>query len=265
MTKTLVIGDPHSSPDSSNDRFVALGKLILDIKPDVVVQIGDFLNLDSISFHERGNAIFRANHPLSSDIAAGKDAYNKMMTPIREYNKKKAAQHKKLYTPRLLWHIGNHEDRVVRYLLDKPEFVGMFPDVSMVGVEADGWEIIPYKYYSYVKGVAFTHVPMNKRENQPLRGEYVAKKVLEGQTQTTVFGHTHRLLVHDMSRHSENGKQLIQAINVGWFGDYDPHYVKGNEDSLDWWSGVVILDHLDDNGSVDISTISMERIKYRYL
>jgi predicted MPP superfamily phosphohydrolase len=42
MGKThLIIPDPHAHPDFNNDRAVWLGELIKDLKPDVVVNLGD--------------------------------------------------------------------------------------------------------------------------------------------------------------------------------------------------------------------------------
>ena len=43
--KELAIGDTHDAPDINKDRFRWIGKHIRKIKPDIVVQIGDFITL----------------------------------------------------------------------------------------------------------------------------------------------------------------------------------------------------------------------------
>jgi hypothetical protein len=49
MTLThLIIPDAHAHPDYSNDRFTWLGKLIGDVRPDVVINIGDWFDLPSL-------------------------------------------------------------------------------------------------------------------------------------------------------------------------------------------------------------------------
>ena len=52
--KHLVIGDSHAKPGISNRRFEWLGKLILDEKPDVIIDIGDFEDMPSLSSYDVG-------------------------------------------------------------------------------------------------------------------------------------------------------------------------------------------------------------------
>jgi len=198
---------------------------------------------------------------LADDIAAGRDAYDKTMAPMIAMNKRRRSKHKKAYKPKKLWLNANHEDRVWRYIQDKPELLGFIPHTDLIGVAADGWEIVPYREYRYLHGVGFTHIPMCKRMNQPISGEYVCRRAAEMEFQTTVFGHTHRLGMHESRR---NGGELVQGINIGWFGDFIPSYVIGNEGKCDWWGGLVFLHHVAP-GQVDIETISMDRLKKDYL
>ena len=51
VTKVCVIGDLHDAPGISKERLRWLGKHIRNTKPDQVVQIGDFLSLDSCCWH----------------------------------------------------------------------------------------------------------------------------------------------------------------------------------------------------------------------
>ena len=41
MKTHLILPDSHAHPDYSNDRYTWIGKLIMDIKPDVLINIGD--------------------------------------------------------------------------------------------------------------------------------------------------------------------------------------------------------------------------------
>ena len=47
-TRVLAIGDAHDGPRIPKDRFRWFGRLAADTQPDVIVQIGDFLSLDSL-------------------------------------------------------------------------------------------------------------------------------------------------------------------------------------------------------------------------
>jgi len=261
---TLVIGDPHSDPNHNNDRFDALGNFIITHKPDNIIQMGDFLSLDSVSFHDANKPLLKEGRRLSDDIGAGKDAYERMMALMRDHNDRMATAKKKQYKPKLYWFNANHEERLWRYIVQHPELLGLVKHEDLLEVDKDGWEIVPYRDYRYIEGISFTHIPMNRRNNQPISGEYVAKRALESHSQSVVFGHTHRLLIHETARNTEGYSPILQAINVGWYGDYIPDYVRGNEGSLDWWAGLVLLTHTD-YGEVDIRTYNIDRVKRDYL
>ena len=50
MNKThIVVPDPHADPRYSNDRADWIGQLIKDVKPEVVVNLGDAADMSSIS------------------------------------------------------------------------------------------------------------------------------------------------------------------------------------------------------------------------
>jgi len=54
----LIIGDPHAHPDYDNKRFTALGKYILKTKPDIIVCLGDFADMPSLSSYDKGTKGF---------------------------------------------------------------------------------------------------------------------------------------------------------------------------------------------------------------
>ena len=258
---TIAIGDPHASPNHTNERFEALGNFIAANQPSNIVQIGDFMSLDSVSTYSTTKPLLREGRRLADDLAAGQDAYDKMMAPTIKYNKSRSRAKKKKYTPNKIWHNGNHEDRVIKYIVESPELLGLVDHNDLLELKKDGWDVKKYREYSSYEGISFTHVPMCKRMNQPISGEYVTRRAADGHASSIVFGHTHRLGIHDSKQH---GQEVSYGINIGWFGDYVPSYVKGNEDNCDWWAGVVQLIHTAP-GKVLIMPIDMETLKKEYL
>jgi hypothetical protein len=55
----LIIPDPHASPDHNNDRALYLGELIMDIKPDLVLCMGDGPDMPSLSSYDKGKKSFQ--------------------------------------------------------------------------------------------------------------------------------------------------------------------------------------------------------------
>ena len=59
MSRThLIIPDPHSHPNHHNKRAEWLGALIADVKPDVVINIGDVADMPSLCSYDKGTKGF---------------------------------------------------------------------------------------------------------------------------------------------------------------------------------------------------------------
>ena len=84
----LIIGDPHASPSYDNDRFTALGKYIVDTKPEYIVCLGDMADLPSLSSYDKGTKGFEGRR-YKNDVAVVVDAQEKLFTPLRVYNSKR--------------------------------------------------------------------------------------------------------------------------------------------------------------------------------
>ncbi len=85
MKTHLVIPDSHAKPDVPNDRFELLGEFILDLKPDVIVNIGDGADMESLCSYDKGKKSFEGRR-YKKDIEAHLDAQQKMFKPIDDYN-----------------------------------------------------------------------------------------------------------------------------------------------------------------------------------
>lgn len=262
---TLVIGDAHADPNFSNERFDALGRFIVDRRPDNIVQIGDWGNLDSISFHNHGRPLLQEGQRLALDLDAMRDAYERVMTPLWTEWERARKSKRKRYDPKRYWVEGNHEDRVRRFLEGNPVLEGFVPESDLVGAEPDGWEVVPYREYVFINGTGFTHVPINDA-HQPVSGKYMAMRAAERHAGTIVFGHNHRrelLSVNRVTEGTTHGTR-VDALSAGCFFDYDPEYVRGGLGNLAWWRGLVLLTHVG-YSRVDIETISIDRVKEQYL
>lgn len=96
--KHLIIPDAHAKPGVDNDRFEWLGRYIYDEKPDVVVCIGDFADMESLSSYDKGKKSFEGRRYLK-DIEAAVDAQEKLFYWVNQMENK----------PRMVMCIGNHE------------------------------------------------------------------------------------------------------------------------------------------------------------
>ena len=105
VTKVCVIGDLHDAPGISKERLRWLGKHIRNTKPDHVVQIGDFLSLDSCCWHI-DNATMQARKNKGTfleDIDSFNLALEELNKGLSTYKVKKHCT------------LGNHENRLWKW------------------------------------------------------------------------------------------------------------------------------------------------------
>ena len=121
----LVIPDSHANPDTSNDRFLWLGRFILDRQPDLIVNLGDLFDMNSLSSYDKGKKSFEGRR-YKLDIDVGVDALQKMEQPWNDFNNKRRNIRKaRLKSPRKIITLGNHCHRIVRAVEDSPQLDGV--------------------------------------------------------------------------------------------------------------------------------------------
>jgi len=257
--KILVIGDCHLEPNQPIDRFRWLGRFIAEEQPEVIVQIGDFVSLDCLSHWDYNHRARMEGRRYKDEITYAQKALHALEQPVRNLNAVNKRNKKKLYTPHKIWHEGNHEDRLNKYVEDRPELIGSLVLARAIGVYNYGWDLIPYKEYSKVGNILFTHIPINGA-NQPISGKYLCDKAISMHETNIVFGHNHRLELSTESRHGRDTR--LFALSVGCFIDGIPAYARGGKTHKSWWRGVVMLYHEEDE--TDIKTISLKRLRRNF-
>jgi predicted phosphodiesterase len=239
--RILVIGDAHVAPGQNLRRFKALGNYIKAEKPDVIVEIGDFLTLDSLSDWDRNKRLKMEGRRYEKEIIAGNRALDLLESDALDRAKKYKVK-------------GNHENRLDRYLDHDPTFAGQ------VGIEKDlllkerGYSVVEYRDHVDVNGISFTHIPISGL-GKPIGEPNVTRKALQLYNNSVVFGHCHTL--SHSAEHRTNAPHLNQALSAGCFFEHIDEYAVGSK--TDYWRGVVLLTS-QHNNRFDIETTSMSRL-----
>ena len=141
--KLMIIPDPHAHPDYNNERFRAVGRLLMEEQPECVVCLGDLADLPSLSSYDRGTKGFEGRR-YKKDVGATINAQELLFEAMTKYNARKRRNGKKQYRPRLVMCIGNHEDRITRAINSQAELDGTIgiEDLQYAGF---GWEVVPFK------------------------------------------------------------------------------------------------------------------------
>ncbi len=249
MTTHLIVPDAHAKPGISNRRFDWAGKLIAELQPDVVVQVGDFFDMPSLCSYDRGTKGFEGRR-YKKDLDAGYDAIERIMAPAAKVRG---------YKPRWVALGGNHDDgRINKVSSSQPEFDGV---VSVADLRWNdfGWDHIPYKDTVKIDGVNYSHCLPSGVMGRPIGGENPCTAILRQHHESSTVGHSH--LYDYAERITVSGKRA-QAMMVGCFFEHVEDYAGPLINKM-WWRGLVFKEFLRD-GTYDWTRFSMSRLKEIY-
>lgn len=251
--RVLAIGDAHDSPVILKDRFRWIGRHAAETRPDWIVQIGDFLTLDSLNSHiPNENLQGRAKPAYLADIASGKEALEGIENEIA-----KAAG----YKPRRHITFGNHERRVYRFEDQAPEVAGMMQHELESIFDGMGWGRTPYGSYFFLGGVGFTHAAIN-RLNKTFGGKNAEITIANDAVFDHVIGHSHVKREHRAAKLGPS--QHVTVVNLGCalpWGHVETYMHHGA--TTGWWWGVREL-VISGGHITDVSDISMLELERRY-
>lgn len=163
-----------------------------DLKPKVVVTIGDFADFYAISHYTKD--------PTRS--ARLIDELDVVRACLDDLDRLKAKT--KIFVA------GNHEDRWRRYLQDKAPEVFEVTDVpALLDLPARGWTYVPYMDSIKLGKLRLTH-------DVGSTGRYAAHRTLDTVQHSVVTGHAHRLCY--VVEGNAEGEHKLSA-QFGWLGD----------------------------------------------
>ncbi len=248
--------DCHANPACDNRRFLWLGRFIFDINPDIVVNLGDLADLNSLSSYDRGKKAFEGRR-YKNDIAVVHDALAKMDAPLVEYNKaRKNIRKGPRRAPRKLITLGNHEHRLTRAVEGSPELDGVL-SLQDFHYERFGYEVYPFKTPVEVEGIWISHYFPSGVKGEAISGFNIASNLIQKNMVSSICGHSH---LWDMAIRAKPNGQKVIGLCAGWYGE-QPTYSDATEQM--WWSGCTLLRDVHD-GVFDCEQYSIERIKRSY-
>ena len=256
MTTHLVIPDSHAHPEYNNNRFLWLGRLIMDIKPDVIINIGDMADMPSLCSYDVGKVSFEGRR-YTKDIQANIDANTKLFQAQSEYNSNQRRNKRSLYKPRKVLLYGNHEHRIVKATENDSKLQGVIGLKDLKNENFD-WETHDFLDVVNIDGVYYSHFFTSGVMGRPVSGEHPAHSLLTKKFSSCTQGHVH---TRDFCERTMPNGQKIQALVAGCYFDYNSEFAGIVNDM--YWRGIVIKRNVK-NGTYDHEWVSMDTIKNEY-
>lgn len=203
--RVFVFGCAHDSPlIPDKSRFQNAGRLARDLMPDYIVDLGDSLDLDSLSTHAApGSMDDRAKPGFLAELDSLDEAY----AGFHEFAPDPDA------VPR--FHLnGNHENRANRFEALNPTSEDVYTLPIRQVFTRYGWEPKEYREWLFLEGVGFTHAPINGMGKE-VGGVNANQTVARETTFSVVWSHTHK---NEMIQRPKFGiGNAIQVYNTGSF------------------------------------------------
>ncbi len=248
-----VIPDCQVKPGNDLRFLSRIGEFLVEKKPDVVIQIGDFADMPSLSSYDIGKKSFegrRYNH----DIQAAKDGMTALLSPIWEYNKRQIKNGKKQYKPRMVLTLGNHEERINRVVEGDARLEGTISQRDLA-YESFGWEVYQYLEPVIVDGIAYSHFFVSGAMGRPVTN---ARMLTIKKHMSCTMGHNQNWDIHRETR--ADGKPVI-GLFCGSCYEHDEDYLgpQGNTYDRGIWMKYEVS-----NGSYFPHFISLDYLRKKY-
>ena len=205
----FVIGDTQCKQGIDLEYMHWIGAYIARKKPDIIVHLGDHYDMASLSSYDKSTLSAEGRRVLH-DIDAGDtglDIIQQYIDDVPEYN------------PRKVVTLGNHEDRIDRFVSLNPEFQG-FMGTDKLAFASYGWEVYPFLKPVNICGINFVHYLANTMTGKPLGGSALSRLKQVGESY--VMGHQQVFDYAERPLQLSGKKQL--GIIVGACYNHDEGY-----------------------------------------
>jgi hypothetical protein len=253
MTRHLVIPDTQVKPNQPVEHLRWAGLYAAEKKPDVIIHIGDHWDMPSLSNWDVGKKSFEGRR-YKDDIQAGLDAMEVFLEPIRAEQKRLISNKKKQWNPRLVFTLGNHEQRIERAIESDAKLEGLigYDDLKLNEL---GFEVYDFLEVAIIDGIAYSHYFTSGIMGRPVSS---ARNMLSKKMMSCVMGHVQDKDIAFARR--ADGKNIL-GLFAGIFYQHDEEYLTAQTNGS--WRGIWMLNEVND-GSCEEMPITLGYLRNRY-
>ena len=256
MSKTAVVYTcAHASPEVDNERFTWLGRMLQDIKPDYVVDLGDGADMKSLNSYDTRKPQALVAQSYEADIDHYNDAMERVRAPFKKSKRKR---------PAFYGFEGNHEHRIKRAIEVDPRLEGIKHGISYSHLNTDKWFDEYHEYFNSAPalhsydGVTYAHFLSSGNFGTAMSGEHHAYNLIKKRHSSITVGHSHKRNIF-----FKDDAYPVASIGLvaGCFKGADEAWA--GQANNDWWKGVIIKRDVG-NGWYDPEFVSLKRLKEEY-
>jgi hypothetical protein len=251
--KHLIIPDTQVKPNSPTDHLRWAGLYAAEKKPDVIVHIGDHFDMPSLSSWDVGKKSFEGRR-YKDDIEAGIHAMEVFLQPIRDEQQRLKVNKHKQWRPRMVYTLGNHENRIERAIESDPKLDGLigYKDLQL---EEMGFEVYDFLDVVVIDQIAYAHYFTSGIMGRPVSS---ARNMLSKKMMSCIMGHVQD---RDIAYGRRADGTNILGLFSGIYYQHDEDYLTPQTNSS--WRGIWMLNEVA-NGGCDELPVSMNYLRNKY-
>jgi predicted phosphodiesterase len=226
IERWIVSGD-YQVPFHDDRALTAFEKFMAAHRWDGYVNLGDFLDFDTISHFNVGNVRSILNRQLSNDFEAANKILDRHQAIVRKRNPK----------AKFVLLEGNHDFRVETWLDSNPQFEGMLDIPKLLHLQERGFKWVK----SWSKGEVYK-IGKASFVHGLYTNQYHARKMLDAEAASVFYGHTHDMMCIPRTRRDKADLQVGQSL--GCMCEVEQSYMKGKPSN--WQQGFGVFHFLPD-------------------
>jgi len=237
--------DAHCMPGHDTQPVKAIARWFADEGVDIVVNIGDFNDMASLSSYSKGTVEMEGSR-LAEELEYSKEMIGLFHDEMGGHN------------PHMIMTLGNHENRLHRLEGNDPQMQGAFGD-DPFGYEEAGYWVYPYLDIVKINGVAFSHAFVNPTSLMGSIQGGSADIRLKNIGFPHIAGHQHGPLIHGQRMLGDGSPLSTLIIGCAHTESHD-YWGRGR----DVYRGAAVLRNVRD-GSYDPDIRKLNNIMETYL
>ena len=229
-------------------------RAILEYKPDVVVVLGDWWDMPSLSQHDAPGSREANGRNVLSDIEAGNEAFELLSGPIQAERDRLTKGNRKRWNPRLEFLFGNHEHRITRAISNDPKFDGL---LNLDALKTPGFSRNDFLRIVMIDGIRYCHYFPNPLSGRPIGGtipnrlNHIGGSFVQGHQQGFQYGS------------KQYPDHVAHGLVCGRFYSHQESYRPGDVQDCEW-NGIVILNEVRNGGDFDLMPLSYQYLRKKF-
>lgn len=253
MTRHICIPDTQIRPGVDTTHIDWAARAIVDYKPDVIVVIGDWWDMPSLSMHDAPGSKEAVGRNVMSDIQAGNEAFERLVAPMQSEQLRLIRNKEKQWKPRCEFLTGNHERRIDSAISTDPKFDGL---LSLDQLKTPGFNRNEFLRIVTIDGIKYCHYFPNPYSGRAIGGtitnrlNHIGGSFVQGHQQGFLYGS------------KQYPDHMAHGLVCGRFYSHHETY-RSTDVQMAEWNGIVVLNEVN-NGDYCVMPLTYAYLRSKF-